>query len=112
SPDDLQMLDFLAELGAPTIVVATKVDKMGPVVAANRIAEMGESLGLDSDQMIAFSSRTGAGRDELATALMELLQQPAWREELTTEVDAGADVDAPAEDDSVAADEHDEESDE
>lgn len=80
SPDDLQMLDFLAELGAPTIVVATKVDKMGPVVAKNRIAEMAESLGLDADQMVAFSSRTGEGRDELAEALMDLLKQPAWRE--------------------------------
>lgn len=93
SPDDLQMLDFLAELGAPTIVVATKVDKMGPVVAANRIAEMAESLGLDADQMVAFSSRTGDGRDELASALMDLLQQPAWREEATT-ADAAGEVDA------------------
>ncbi|MEO7360802.1 MAG: ribosome biogenesis GTP-binding protein YihA/YsxC [Gemmatimonadaceae bacterium] len=85
TPDDLQMLDFLAALGAPTIVVATKTDKMGPVVAANRIAEMSEALGLDADQMVAFSSRTGEGRDELAHALMELLKQPAWREEAETE---------------------------
>ncbi len=86
SPDDLQMLDFLAELGAPTIVVATKTDKMGPVVVAARMQAMAESLGLDADQMVAFSSRTGEGRDELATALMDLLSQPAWREEVFTGV--------------------------
>lgn len=85
SPDDLQMLDFLAEVGAPTIVVATKTDKMGPVVAANRIQEMAEALGLDADQMVSFSSRTGEGRDELATALMDLLQQPDWRPVPVTE---------------------------
>lgn len=101
SHDDLQMLDFLAELGAPTIVVATKIDKMGPVVAANRIAEMAESLGLDADQMVAFSSRTGDGRDELATALMDLLKQPTWREE-TPAVDESSD----AEDVTAAASEN------
>lgn len=101
SHDDLQMLDFLAELGAPTIVVATKIDKMGPVVAANRIAEMAESLGLDADQMVAFSSRTGDGRDELATALMDLLKQPAWREEIPA-VDESSD----AEDVTAAASEN------
>lgn len=79
SEDDLQMLDFLAQLGAPTIVVVTKTDKIGTVVAANRIKEMAESLGLDADQMVPFSSKTGAGRDELAQALMELLEQPDWR---------------------------------
>jgi GTP-binding protein len=79
SPEDLQMLDFLAELGAPTIVVVTKVDKIGKVVAANRIKEMAEGLQMDADQFVPFSSRTGEGRDDLASALMELLQQPDWR---------------------------------
>jgi hypothetical protein len=27
------MLDFLSEVGAPTIVAITKVDKLGPVLA-------------------------------------------------------------------------------
>lgn len=79
SPDDVQMLNFLAELGAPTIVVVTKTDKIGPVVAEGRIQAMSEALGLDADQVIGFSSRTGEGRDELASALVDLLAQPAWR---------------------------------
>ena len=110
--DDLQMLDFLASLGAPTIVVATKTDKMGPVVAANRIAEMAEALGLDADQMVAFSSRTGEGRDELAHALMELLKQPGWREEMDAETAADDDTSEeevsglpPAADDATESDE-------
>lgn len=105
SPDDLQMLDFLAELGAPTIVVATKTDKMGPVAAAGRIKAMAESLGLDADQMVSFSSRTGEGRDELASAVMDLLAQPAWREEPAEDV--AADSDAPvARDETTAASVH------
>lgn len=81
SPDDVQMLNFLAQLGAPTIVVVTKTDKIGPVVAEGRIQAMSEALGLDPDQVIGFSSRTGEGRDELASALVDLLAQPAWRED-------------------------------
>src|ERR1700709_2256152 len=56
SNDDLQMLDFLADLGAPTIVVATKVDKLGTLAAAERIAALSNSLGLDPDQVVAFSA--------------------------------------------------------
>lgn len=93
SPDDLQMLDFLAEVGVPTIVVATKTDKLGPVVAAGRIKGMAESLGLDADQMVSFSSRTGEGRNELASALMDLLAQPAWRDDSASD----AEIDATAE---------------
>ncbi|MGV3709262.1 MAG: ribosome biogenesis GTP-binding protein YihA/YsxC [Gemmatimonas sp.] len=85
SPEDLQMLDFLASLGAPTIVVVTKVDKIGKVVAANRIKEMAEGLGMDPDQFVPFSSRTGEGRDDLASALMDLLQQPDWRPDAIVE---------------------------
>lgn len=99
SPDDLQMLDFLAELGAPTIVVVTKVDKIGPVVAQGRIQAMSEMLGLDADQMIGFSSRTGEGRDELASALVDLLAQPSWRGD-----DGEADADADGNGSEVATD--------
>lgn len=81
SPDDVQMLDFLAALGVPTIVVATKTDKIGPVVAAARIVELSAALALDPDQIVSFSSRTGDGRDDLAIALNELLMQPGWRHE-------------------------------
>lgn len=98
SPDDLQMLDFLAALGAPTIVVATKIDKLGAVVVENRIAEMAEALGLDADQMVPFSSRTGEGRDELAVALNELLQLPHWRAEEPGEESAeepGQEIESP-----------------
>jgi GTP-binding protein len=73
--DDRQMLDFLAELETPTIVVLTKIDKLKPRVAAERVRELGETLQLDADQLIPFSAVTGAGRDELAEALVSLVEQ-------------------------------------
>jgi GTP-binding protein len=78
--DDLQMLEFLAELGAPTIVALTKVDKLSRGEAAVRPAAVARELGLDDDQDIPFSSVTGEGRDDLAAAIVSLIDQPSWRE--------------------------------
>ena len=74
--EDDEMLDFLAELGAPTIVVLTKTDKLRPREAEERSAAIATGLGLPDDQVIRFSARTGAGRDELAEAVVELSRTP------------------------------------
>jgi GTP-binding protein len=73
SDDDLQMLDFLSDVGAPTIVAITKVDKLSKSAASARVSEITESLGLDPDQIIPFSASTGLGRDELASAIVSLV---------------------------------------
>lgn len=79
TPDDAHMLDFLGEVGVPTLIALTKIDKLKPgerkTVAVHRAAD----LGLDVDQVIPFSAVTGEGRDELAEAIEALLEQPAWR---------------------------------
>lgn len=79
SEEDLQMLDFLAEIEAPTIVVLTKTDKLRPHEAAARLHEIAVQLRMDDEQLIAFSAQTGHGRDELAAAVMALIEQPSWR---------------------------------
>jgi GTP-binding protein len=76
SGEDLQMLEFLAEVGAPTIVAITKVDKMSRAAIAKRIGDITAALGLDDDQVIPFSAVTGMGRDELAAAIVALMQTP------------------------------------
>ena len=73
SEDDMAMLDFLAELELPTIVVLTKLDKLPRLAAAERVAAIRKDLSLEPDQTIPFSSSTGEGRDELAEALVGLL---------------------------------------
>lgn len=77
--DDLVMLDFLADLGVPTIFVATKLDKLRAAEVPVRLEALSARIGVELDQIVPFSSTSGRGRDELATALMELLAQPDWR---------------------------------
>ncbi len=77
--DDRQMLDFLGELGVPTVVVLTKVDKLRPSERKKRILALSAQLGLDDDQVIPFSAVTGEGRNDLAEAMMSLLEQPSWK---------------------------------
>ncbi|MCO4099772.1 MAG: YihA family ribosome biogenesis GTP-binding protein [Gemmatimonas sp.] len=77
--DDMVMLDFLATLGVPTIFAVTKVDKLKKIEVAPRVEALATQLRLDADQIVPFSSTTGAGRDELASALMDLLALPDWR---------------------------------
>lgn len=77
--DDEQMFDMLADIGVPTIVVATKVDKVKPSQVAARLHALAVSLGIEGEQMIPFSAVTGEGRDELAAAIVDLLSQPSWR---------------------------------
>lgn len=79
SPDDRQMLEFLADLGAPTVVALTKVDKLRPRELEDRLDALMRGEGLDAEQLIPFSAVTGRGRDELAEAILALTGEPAWR---------------------------------
>lgn len=79
SEEDIQMLDFLAEIEAPTIVALTKVDKLKPREVAERVHAIAVALRLEDDQMIPFSAETNQGRDDLAEAVIALIAQPSWR---------------------------------
>jgi len=78
--DDLQMVDFLAEIGAPTIFVATKIDKLAKHEVPERVTVLAERMGIDVEQIIPFSAHTGEGRDELAAAVVSVVAEPSWRE--------------------------------
>jgi GTP-binding protein len=79
SDEDRTLLEFLAELGVPTIVVVTKIDKLGTSALAQRLDAIARSIALGEDQIVPFSAVTGRGRDELASAIVELVNQPSWR---------------------------------
>ena len=78
TPDDHGMVEFLADLGVPTIVVITKVDKLSKAQAAERAKGISLALGLDEEQVILFSSVTGEGRNELAEAVVSVTTQAPW----------------------------------
>ena len=73
SDDDLQMLDFLAKTQIPTIIVATKVDKLRPAEREAGLRKLALEAGVDSEQVIPFSAITRMGRDELAEAIAALV---------------------------------------
>jgi len=75
SDDDVAMMDFLAELEVPTIVVLTKSDKLSRRGADERAHEIMKSMSLSEEQVIRFSSATGQGRDDLAEALVALVAE-------------------------------------
>ena len=77
SEDDVSMLDFLAEIEIPTVVVLTKTDKLSRNAAGDRASEIMSALSLTREQTIPFSATTGEGRDELAEALMSLVETSA-----------------------------------
>jgi len=79
--DDRIMLDFLADLVVPTLLALSKVDKLGRAARAKRITELCIAYGVDEDQVIPFSAHENIGRDELASALVSLLDAGPWREE-------------------------------
>lgn len=75
--DDRLMIDFLADVGVPTLFVATKTDKLSRGGVAARVAEIAKQLGVSEEQFIPFSATTGSGRDELAEAIVSLLAADA-----------------------------------
>lgn len=77
--DDLAMREYLGELGAPTLVALTKMDKLSAKQAAERAGALARTMDVEEDQVVATSAETGRGRDELAAAVVLLLEAPAWR---------------------------------
>lgn len=95
TPTDLHMLEYLAEIGLPTLVVFTKIDKLTHSARPKKIKALAAGLQLELEQVIPFSSKTGEGRDELLAALDDLLgeedgeNEPGEENESVGEVEPG-----------------------
>jgi len=72
--DDHRMFDFLADVGVPTLFVATKADKLSRAAAEKRLRELAGVLDVEEGDVIAFSAQTGEGRTDLAAAVVSLLE--------------------------------------
>jgi GTP-binding protein len=70
---DHRMVEYLAEVGLPTLIVLTKTDKLKKREREESITRTLEALELDESQLVPFSSKTGEGRDVLLEALGELV---------------------------------------
>lgn len=74
SEDDVAMLDFLAEIEVPAVIVLTKIDKLARHAALERADEIMQALSLSREQTIPFSAISGEGRNDLAEALMSIVE--------------------------------------
>ena len=72
---DLRMVDYLATVGLPTLIVLTKFDKLKRSQRQISVTRAIETLGTDESQLLPFSSKTGEGRDDLLSALEKLIDQ-------------------------------------
>ena len=52
---------------------ATKMDKLKRMARESTVAAAVDRLSIDEDQVLSFSSKTGEGREELLTALDDLI---------------------------------------
>jgi GTP-binding protein len=72
--NDHGMMQYLAGLGVPALVVATKMDKLKQSQRREHLERIVEDLALDDEQLVPFSAHTGEGREELLDALDALLE--------------------------------------
>ena len=72
---DLQMMSWLGELGIPVLIGMTKVDKLKRQERVEALERTRKELGIELEQILAFSSQTGEGRESLLTALDALLEE-------------------------------------
>lgn len=73
--DDRQMIDFLAQTGVPSLFVLTKADKLSRRDRDLKVPGMIDQIGVDEEQVLLFSSRTGEGREELLESIAGLLTE-------------------------------------
>jgi GTP-binding protein len=74
---DCQLLEFLASRGRPHVIVATKSDRLSGNQLQQAMRALGQAYG--GVPMVAFSAKTGAGKDELWRQIRAALpQSPAF----------------------------------
>jgi len=74
--DEEAILAFLAHVGLPAAVVATKIDKLRRGAAGSALGALRRAVD-DTTPVIGFSARTGEGKDELWRVVRGWLARPA-----------------------------------
>lgn len=72
---DKQLLDWLHSAGRNFVVVATKADRLSGNELPVAVRRLRSELGLE--RLIPYSSKTGAGKDELWTAIRQACERQA-----------------------------------
>jgi GTP-binding protein len=70
---DLQLHDWLEESDKPRLVVATKSDKLSNNELRKNLQHIARVL--NDDSVVAYSAKSGRGRDELWRAIKSAIEQ-------------------------------------
>jgi GTP-binding protein len=76
SEDETALLDWLDERGIAWQIAITKADKLKPMRRAARLRELGDQLGRPGARLIATSSASGLGIDELWKRIRDAIAGP------------------------------------
>ncbi len=72
SEADLDFMELLEEAEVPTLLVATKADKIGKTQRHKHLKAIAEALGVEVADIVPYSAETGEGREELLEHLAGL----------------------------------------
>lgn len=73
--DDIQMNQYLRQVGIPFTVIATKADKISRGARQKQLAPICRALLVQPWEVICFSSEDGTGRDQLLERLEQVLRE-------------------------------------
>jgi GTP-binding protein len=73
TPDDLQAIDYLGELGVPALFVLTKADKLSATRRTAALEKIPRQLMVEPDQVLPVSAHDGTGMEDLLETLGGLL---------------------------------------
>ena len=76
STDDDLMVEYIEELGIPTLFALTKTDKLKRPARKKACEQLISTLGIDADQLVETSARTGEGIGTLLESLYARLVAP------------------------------------
>ena len=74
TPDDHEMIDYLERLGTPTLFALTKTDKLNRSGRIKAKAALRETLGVEDEQLVETSARSGEGVGSLRESVYALLE--------------------------------------
>lgn len=72
--DDEAMVEYLARLGLPTLFVLTKIDKLNRAGRQRAGEALRRALGVEEDQVLETSAKTGAGMGTLLASVDALFE--------------------------------------
>ncbi len=72
TPDDVRTLGYLRRAGRPTLVVATKLDRLAKARRRPKLRAIAQTLGVEPEWVLGFSATEKLGLTEVLEAVWEL----------------------------------------